>query len=74
MMLCQRGMLIAAPTPMQMEICTLVANAMQLNGVDGALMDRDAALIRVPLVEPVQKNPLPPARRHLAGQGRGGAP
>jgi sarcosine oxidase, subunit beta len=49
-MLSQRGMLIAAHTPMQMEICTRIANAMQLNGVDGALLTREEALQKVPLV------------------------
>ncbi|MFV0359210.1 sarcosine oxidase subunit beta family protein [Tropicimonas sp.] len=49
-MLSQRGMLIAAHTPMQMEICTRIANAMQLNGVDGRLMDGAEALQRIPLL------------------------
>ncbi|MBK0399553.1 sarcosine oxidase subunit beta family protein [Limibaculum sp. M0105] len=49
-MLSQRGMLIAAHTPMQMEICTRIANAMQLNGVDGALMSAEEAMRRVPLL------------------------
>ncbi len=69
-MLSQRGMLIAAHTPMQMEICTRIANAMQLNGVDGALMGREAALARVPLV-----NQSESARYRLQGgiwQGRAG--
>ncbi|RKF16154.1 sarcosine oxidase subunit beta family protein [Roseovarius spongiae] len=69
-MLSQRGMLIAAHTPMQMEICTRIANAMQLNGVDGALMSRDEALERVPLV-----NQSEDARHRLQGgiwQGRAG--
>ncbi len=49
-MLSQRGMLIAAHTPMQMEICTRIANAMQLNGVDGELMGAAEALRRAPLL------------------------
>ncbi|MCU4651695.1 sarcosine oxidase subunit beta family protein [Roseibacterium sp. SDUM158016] len=49
-MLSQRGMLIAAHTPAQMEICARIANAMQLNGVDGELMDARRALERVPLL------------------------
>lgn len=49
-MLSQRGMLIAAHTPMQMEICTRITNAMQLNGVDGELMGAEAALERAPLL------------------------
>jgi len=49
-MLSQRGMLIAAHTPMQMEICTRIANAMQLNGVDGELIGAEAALERAPLL------------------------
>ncbi|WP_306152448.1 sarcosine oxidase subunit beta family protein [Roseovarius sp. MMSF_3281] len=49
-MLSQRGMLIAAHTPMQMEICTRIANAMQINGVDGELMGAEEALRRAPLL------------------------
>ena len=49
-MLSQRGMLIAAHTPMQLEICNRIANAMQLNGVDGKLMSAAEAEKRVPLV------------------------
>ncbi len=49
-MLSQRGMLIAAHTPMQMEICTRIANAMQLNGVDGELIGAEAAVKRAPLL------------------------
>ncbi|MEM8848631.1 MAG: sarcosine oxidase subunit beta family protein [Pseudomonadota bacterium] len=49
-MLSQRGMLIAAHTPMQMEICARIANAMQLNDVDGELMTAEAAERQVPLV------------------------
>ncbi|MFV0476084.1 MAG: sarcosine oxidase subunit beta family protein [Pikeienuella sp.] len=49
-MLSQRGMLIAAHTPMQMEICARIANAMQLNGVDGDLMSAEEAARRAPLL------------------------
>lgn len=49
-MLSQRGMLIAAHTPAQMEICARIANAMQINGVDGSLMSAEDALRRVPLL------------------------
>ena len=49
-MLSQRGMLIAAHTPMQMEICNRIVNAMQLNGVDGALMSAQDAVRRIPLL------------------------
>ena len=49
-MLSQRGMLIAAHTPAQMEICTRIANAMQLNGVDGDLMGAEEAARRIPLL------------------------
>jgi sarcosine oxidase subunit beta len=49
-MLSQRGMLIAAHTPAQMEICARIANAMQINGVDGHLMGADEALRRIPLL------------------------
>ncbi|MEM9603654.1 MAG: sarcosine oxidase subunit beta family protein [Pseudomonadota bacterium] len=69
-MLSQRGMLIAAHTPMQMEICTRIANAMRLNGVDGDLMTRGQALKRLPLL-----NRTADARYHCQGgiwQGRAG--
>ena len=49
-MLSQRGMLIAAHTPAQMEICARIANAMQINGVDGHLMSSKEALERIPLL------------------------
>ncbi|RMC31623.1 sarcosine oxidase subunit beta family protein [Paracoccus alkanivorans] len=49
-MLSQRGMLIAAHTPAQMEICTRIANAMQLNGVDGELIGAEKALKLAPLL------------------------
>lgn len=49
-MLSQRGMLIAAHTPAQLEICARIANAMQLNGVDGHLMSSKEALERIPLL------------------------
>ncbi len=49
-MLSQRGMLIAAHTPAQMEICARIANAMQINGVDGRLMSADEAQRRIPLL------------------------
>jgi sarcosine oxidase subunit beta len=49
-MLSQRGMLIAGHTPMQMEICNRIANAMQLNGVDGRLMSGAEARARIPLL------------------------
>ena len=49
-MLSQRGMLIAAHTPAQMEICARIANAMQINGVDGSLMSAEEALRRIPLL------------------------
>ena len=69
-MLSQRGMMIAAHTPTQMEICNRIANAMQLNGVDGKLLTADEAAARVPLV-----NRGPDARYKLMGgiwQGRAG--
>ncbi|MEM7376442.1 MAG: FAD-dependent oxidoreductase, partial [Pseudomonadota bacterium] len=69
-MLSQRGMLIAAHTPMQMEICTRIANAMRLNGVDGDLMTREQALKRLPLL-----NQTADARYQCQGgiwQGRAG--
>ncbi|MEL7430180.1 MAG: FAD-dependent oxidoreductase, partial [Pseudomonadota bacterium] len=69
-MLSQRGMLIGAHTPMQMEICQRIANAMQLNGVDGELMTADQASRKVPLY-----NTNPDARYKLMGgiwQGRAG--
>ncbi|MEM6739896.1 MAG: sarcosine oxidase subunit beta family protein [Pseudomonadota bacterium] len=53
-MLSQRGMLIAAHTPMQMEICNRIANAMQLNEVDGALIGAAEAERVVPLVNQQQ--------------------
>ncbi|MCB2103674.1 MAG: FAD-dependent oxidoreductase, partial [Rhodobacteraceae bacterium] len=49
-MLSQRGMLIAAHTPAQMEICARIANAMMLNGVDGELMGPKEAIARLPLL------------------------
>ena len=61
-MLSQRGMLIAAHTPMQMEICTRIANAMQLNGVDGELIGPEAAVERAPLL-----NQDPQARYRCMG-------
>ncbi|MBY6115931.1 sarcosine oxidase subunit beta family protein [Mameliella alba] len=69
-MLSQRGMLIAAHTPMQMEICARIANAMKLNGVDGDLMGPEEARARLPLL-----NHAPDARYHCLGgvwQGRAG--
>ena len=69
-MLSQRGMLIAAHTPMQMEICARIANAMQLNGVDGHLMGAAEARRRIPLL-----NTAPDARHQCLGgvwQGRAG--
>ncbi len=69
-MLSQRGMLIAAHTPAQMEICARIANAMQLNGVDGHLMGAEEAVRRIPLL-----NQTADARfRCLGGvwQGRAG--
>ncbi|MGI3186971.1 sarcosine oxidase subunit beta family protein [Nioella aestuarii] len=69
-MLSQRGMLIAAHNPGQMEICARIANAMKLNGVDGELMGADEALRRVPLL-----NQTPDARYKCMGgiwQGRAG--
>ncbi|MBY4891341.1 sarcosine oxidase subunit beta family protein [Rhodobacteraceae bacterium N5(2021)] len=61
-MLSQRGMLIAAHTPAQMEICARIANAMQINGVDGRLMDAQEATRRVPLA-----NQSADARYRLTG-------
>jgi sarcosine oxidase subunit beta len=49
-MLSQRGMLIAAHTPSQMEICARIANAMRLNGVDGTLITPEEAVARIPLL------------------------
>jgi len=49
-MLSQRGMLMAAHSPMQLEICNRIVNAMQLNGVDGKLMSAAEAHRRVPLL------------------------
>jgi sarcosine oxidase subunit beta len=69
-MLSQRGMLIAAHTPMQMEICARIANAMMLNGVDGELMGAEEARRRLPLL-----NDGPDARYRMHGgvwQARGG--
>ncbi len=69
-MLSQRGMLIAAHTPAQMEICNRIANAMQLNGVDGRLMEADEAAAKVPLANQGAR-----ARYKLMGgiwQGRAG--
>lgn len=69
-MLSQRGMLMLAHTPMQMEICTRIANAMQLNGVDGRVMTAEEAIDRAPLL-----NQGPDARLRCHGgvwQGRGG--
>ncbi|MCB2136682.1 MAG: sarcosine oxidase subunit beta family protein [Rhodobacteraceae bacterium] len=69
-MLSQRGMLIAAHTPAQMEICARIANAMMLNGVDGELMGATDAIARLPLL-----NQTADARYHCLGgiwQGRAG--
>src|SRR5690625_2249808 len=69
-MLSQRGMLMYAHPPTQMEICTRIANAMQLNGVDGAVRTAEEAIRRAPLL-----NQGPNARLRCHGgvwQGRGG--
>ena len=69
-MLSQRGMLIAAHTPAQMEICARIANAMKLNGVDGELMGAEEALRRISLL-----NQTTDARYKCMGgiwQGRAG--
>lgn len=69
-MLSQRGILMAAHSPAQMEIATRIANAMQLNGVDGALMTAKEAEERVPLL-----NTAGNSRYRCVGgvwQGRGG--
>src|SRR5690625_6578450 len=63
-MLSQRGMLMYAHTPTQMEICTRVADAMQLSGVDGAGMAAEEASPRAPLL-----NQGPNARLRCHGGG-----
>src|SRR5690625_6926216 len=70
-MLSQRGMLMYAHTPTQMEICTRIANAMQLNGVDGAVMTAEEAIRRAPLLN---QGPNARHRRYLGGtrDSRGG--
>jgi sarcosine oxidase subunit beta len=69
-MLSQRGMLIAAHTPAQMEICARIANAMQLNGVDGHLMGAAETKARIPLLNQTRDARFAP----LGGvwQGRAG--
>lgn len=69
-MLSQRGMLIAAHTPAQMEICARIANAMQINGVDGHLMGAEEAARRIPLLNQTREARF----RCLGGvwQGRAG--
>ncbi len=69
-MLSQRGMLIAAHTPAQMEICARIANAMRLNDVDGDLMSAEQALEKIPLLNTAEN-----ARHRVLGgvwQGRAG--
>ena len=48
-MFSQRGMLMIAHTPAQMEYCTRLVNAMMLNGVDSTLVDRKEVIEKVPL-------------------------
>ena len=70
LMFSQRGMLMVAHSPAQMEICNRIANAMQLNGVDGELLDRKSVLARAPLLNDGPDARFPP----LGGvwQGRAG--
>jgi sarcosine oxidase subunit beta len=47
-MLSQRGMVSLCHSPAEMEMAARTVNAMQINGVDAVLMDRDAVLARIP--------------------------
>ncbi len=69
-MFSQRGLLMMAHTPAQMEVCNRIANAMLLNGVDGELLSARQALKKVPLWNQGES-----ARYRCHGgifQGRGG--
>ncbi len=69
-MFSQRGLLMVAHTPTQMEICNRIANAMILNGVDGELLSARQVLGLIPLW-----NRRDDARYNCHGgimQGRGG--
>ena len=49
-MLSQRGMVVVAHSEIEMEISSRLVNAMQINGVDAELFDRDAVLKVAPLM------------------------
>ncbi|WP_296745720.1 sarcosine oxidase subunit beta family protein [Mesorhizobium sp.] len=69
-MLSQRGMLIVAHTPAQMEIANRIANAMQINGVDAELWTPEQVRRKIPIL-----NDGPDARYLPHGgvwQGRAG--
>ncbi|MYJ86152.1 MAG: FAD-dependent oxidoreductase, partial [Rhodobacteraceae bacterium] len=48
-MFSQRGMMMVAHTPTQMEICNRIANAMVINGVDGELLSARQVMDKIPL-------------------------
>lgn len=48
-MFSQRGLMMVAHTPTQMEICNRIANAMVINGVDGELLSARQVMERIPL-------------------------
>lgn len=69
-MLSQRGVAIVAHSDMEMDIVSRTVNAMQINGVDARMMNRDEVLARIPLL-----NQSPRARYPVRGaiwQGRAG--
>lgn len=69
-MLSQRGMLNLVHFPADMEMAARLTNAMQINGTDAQLLDRDAVRERLPIY-----NYGPDARYPVAGgvlQPRGG--
>ena len=69
-MLSQRGVVTVASSPAEMEMAARLVNAMQINGTDAELLDRDGVLGKAPLL-----NTRDEARYPIFGgtwQGRAG--
>ena len=69
-MLSQRGVVTVASSPAEMEMAARLVNAMQINGTDAELLDRDGVLGKAPLL-----NTSDEARYPIFGgtwQGRAG--
>ena len=73
-MLSQRGQIVLAHGPSQLDVLARKGNIMRLNGIDAELLDRGEVMKLLPYLDYSPGGALPHLGRAAAAPGRHGAP